>query len=147
MQLTKGKNNNNNKNRSKTLKRNKFNNNNNINNQKGGSGTKEDYVFISNKISTQPNTDTNYKEIGVIHITESGAVNALKDFATGIVNLFGSKGFDNSVYDKARNLALKKIMKHMDINQKISNLRMDVENNHNSTLFFIHLYGTLLEKK
>lgn len=116
--------------------------------QKGGAGVKADYIFTSTNISTQPNTDMNYKELGIIHITESAAVNALKDFATGIANIFGSKGFDNSVYDKARNLALKKIISQIDEKtQKICNLRMDVENNPQSSLFFLHLYGTLLEKR
>jgi uncharacterized protein YbjQ (UPF0145 family) len=103
---------------------------------------------LTENISTQPNADINYKEIGVVHITDSGAVNALKGFATGIANIFGSKGFDNSVYDRARNSALNKLMNQIDKNkQKVCNLRMDVENNPQSSLFFIHLYGTLLERK
>ena len=118
---------------------------NNSRNLKGGSG-KGDYIYLSKNVSTQPNTDINYKEIGIAHITESGAINALKGFATGIVNVFGAKGFDNSVYDVTRNKALKKIMEQLDANQKICNLRMDVENNPASSLFFIHLYGTLLQK-
>ena len=114
--------------------------------QKGGAGVKADYIFDSTNISTQPNTDMSYKEVGVIHITESAAINALKGFATGVANIFGAKGFDNSVYDVTRNKALKKIMEQLDANQKICNLRMDVENNPASSLFFIHLYGTLLQK-
>ena len=62
--------------------------------------------------------------------------------------MFGAKGFDNSVYDKTRNLALYKIMKQINVQtQKICNLRMEIENNPSSSSFFIHLYGTLLEKK
>ena len=118
---------------------------NNSRNLKGGS-EKADYIYLSKNVSTQPNTDINYKEIGIAHITESGAINALKGIATGIVNVFGAKGFDNSVYDVTRNKALKKIMEQLDANQKICNLRMDVENNPASSLFFIHLYGTLLQK-
>jgi len=98
--------------------------------QKGGAGVKADYIFDSTNISTQPNTDMSYKEVGVIHITESAAINALKGFATGVANIFGAKGFDNSVYDKARNLALKKIINQInEKTQKICNLRMEVENN------------------
>ena len=114
-------------------------------NLKGGS-INAHYVYLSKNVSTQPNTDIKYKEIGIVHITESGAINFLKGFATGIVNMFGAKGFDNSVYDITRNKALKKIMSQLNADQKICNLRMDVENNPQSSLFFIHLYGTLLEK-
>ena len=72
----------------------------------------------------------------------------VKEFATGVVNIFGRKGFYNSVYDKERNVALDKIMKHIILQtHKICNLRMEVENNPASILFFIHLYGTLLENK
>ena len=123
-----------------------------INNLKGGNSKSTDktdlYIYNSSNISTQQNQDINYKEVGIIHITESGAVNMLKGIATGVANIFGRKGFDNSVYDKARNVALDKIMKHINTQtQKICNLRMEVENNPASSLFFIHLYGTLLEKK
>ena len=119
-----------------------------INKLKGGAGSSELYIYNSSNISTQQNQDINYKEVGIIHITESGAVNILKGFATGVANIFGSKGFDNSVYDKARNVALSKIMKQINTQtQKICNLRMEIENNPASSLFFIHLYGTLLEKK
>lgn len=114
-------------------------------NLKGGA-KKADYIYLSKNISTQPNTDMSYKEIGIAHVTDSGAINALKGLATGVANMFGSKGFDNSVYDITRNKALEKLMDQLDKNQKVCNLRMDVENNPASSLFFIHLYGTLLQK-
>ena len=139
--LSKNKNKNKNKNNKRTLK---------INKLKGGAGEgKPDfYIYKSSNISTQQNQDINYKEVGIIHITESGAINIVKGFATGFANMFGSKGFDNSVYDKTRNLALSKIMKQINVQtQKICNLRMEIENNPASSSFFIHLYGTLLEKK
>ena len=104
-------------------------------------------IFRSNKISNQQNIDSTYKEIGIIHITESGAINILRSAATGIFNIIGSKGFDNVVYDKVRNEALRKIDSLLQENQKICNLRMEIENVSESQLFFIHIYGTLLEKK
>ena len=79
-------------------------------------------------------------------MTESAAINALRATATGILNIFGKKGIDNTIYDKARNLALDKLMEHVKPNQKICNLRIDVVDEGASKLFFIHLYGTLLEK-
>jgi hypothetical protein len=126
-----------------TLKKNK------VNKQKGGASVKKtaNYsIFSSNNISTQPNTDINYKEIGVVHITEKGAINILKGFATGVAGIFGKKGFDTVNYDIARNKALLKIMTQINIQtQKICNLHMDIEGNPDS--FFVHLYGTLLERR
>ncbi len=104
------------------------------------------FLYLSKQISTQPNTDTSYSEIGIIHMTESAAINAIRATATGFLNIFGKKGIDNTIYDKARNLALNKLMEQVTPNQKICNLRIDVVDEGASKLFFIHLYGTLLEK-
>jgi hypothetical protein len=120
--------------------------------QNGGVGNvditnKDIFIFRSDKISLQPNADPTYKEVGVIHITESGAVNVVRAFATGISNIFGAQGFDNPVYDTARNYALKKLddlLEKENKIQKVCNLRMEVTNE--ETVFFVHLYGTLLEK-
>lgn len=117
--------------------------------QNGGVGNvdtsdKNIFVFRSDKICLQPNTDPAYKAVGVIHITESGAVNAVRAFATGVFNIVGAQGFDNPVYDNARNYALKKLADILEPNQKVSDLRMEVTNE--QTVFFVHLYGTLLEK-
>ena len=145
IKLTKNKNKTNNI-KSKTCKKSKS----KLNIKGGGSGgdSPDLFIYSSQHISTQQNTDNSYKEIGIVHITESAAINAIKGLMTGVANIFGSKGFDNSVYDKARNTALNKIMKQIDKStQKICNLRMEVENNPASSLFFIHLYGTLLQKK
>lgn len=103
------------------------------------------YIFSSNKISTQPNVDPSYKEIGIIHYTDSGAVNALRDLATGISNAFGRKGFDNIIYDNLRNEALAEFSKKVNEKQKVSNLRIDFDHNVTDTIF-IHIYGTLLQK-
>ena len=113
--------------------------------QKGGDLSNL-YIFKSNQITSQENNDNNYKEIGIIHITESGAINLIRSAATGLLNVFGNKGFDNTVYDTTRNLALNKLKSLLNLNQKVCNLRMEIENISQSQLFFIHLYGTLLEK-
>jgi hypothetical protein len=132
--------------RKKTLK--KYNKN-KLNNKKiGGASDNDNFIFPSQNISTQLNTDASYIEVGVIHITESAAINAIKGFATGVANIFGSGGFDTSSYDKARNSALTKILNKINKQtQKICNLRMEIENNPQSSLFFVHLYGTLLQKR
>ena len=110
-------------------------------------GGEKYYIFKSDNITTQENKDPNYKEIGIIHITESGAINILRSAATGLFNIVGSKGFENVIYDEIRNKALKKIHSQLSNNQKICNLKMEIENVSQSQLFFIHIYGTLLEKK
>jgi len=102
------------------------------------------YIYKSTQISTQPNTDTDYQEIGVIHVTDSSPINAARGLATGVANFFGSKGFDNTVFDFARNDALEKMSEQLTSGQKVCNLRMEVSNDAN--LVFVHLYGTLLEK-
>ena len=133
----------------KTLKKSKVNRN-----IKGGGLSKKSgkskqlFIFPSTYVSTQSNTDMNYREVGIIHITQAGAINILRGFATGVANVFGKGGFDTSIYDIARNNALSKIISQINTNtQKICNLRMDVENNPQSSSFFIHLSGTLLERK
>jgi len=112
--------------------------------QKGGGNIN---IFETPNISTQPNEDTNYKEIGVVHITESEGINFIKNIGTGVANLFGRKGFDNSSYDKARDKALLKISKLIGNERKLCNLRMDIDISSKSNLVFVHLYGTLLEKR
>jgi len=113
--------------------------------KRGGGETKDDYVFSSEFISTQQNTDASYREVGLIHVTDSTAINAIRGMATGFANFFGKKGFDNRVFDIARNSALTKLEEQIDKrNQKVSNLRMEVSSD--QTLVFVHLYGTLLQK-
>jgi hypothetical protein len=144
IKLTKNKSKKNNK----TLKRSKVRQNlkGGGSSKKSGKNNKQIFIFPSKYVSTQTNTDINYKEIGIVHITQSGAINALRGMATGVANIFGKGGFDTSIYDIARNNALNKIVSQINTsNQKICNLRMDIENNPQSSSFFIHLYGTLLE--
>jgi len=102
------------------------------------------YIYKSTQISTQPNTDTDYQEIGVIHVTDSSPINAARGLATDVANFFGSKGYDNTVFDFARNDALEKMSEQLTASQKVCNLRMEVSNDTN--LVFVHLYGTLLDK-
>jgi hypothetical protein len=102
------------------------------------------YIFMSDRISTEPNKDSTYKEIGIIHLSESIAINAARGFVTGVANLFGKKGFENIIYDNLRNDALKLLQEKITKNQKISNLRMEIDRY--LDLIYVHIYGTLLEK-
>ena len=114
--------------------------------QGGEEPAKATFIFSSKQLSTQSNTDDEYEEVGIIHITDSAAINALREAGTGVMNFFGSKGFDNIVFDTCRNAALQKLMEQVAPNQKVCNLRMDVDNV-DPKLIFVHIYGTLLQKK
>lgn len=132
-------------NKSYKFKKNQRNTKKNKKYKKGGDDSVDKFIFTTKNISSQQNMDTNYEEIGLVHLTDSTAINIVRNFATGVTNVFGVKGFDNAVYDYARNSALQKIQQKINENQKISNLRMEVS--FDNTLVFVHLYGTLLQKK
>ena len=104
------------------------------------------YVFPTNQISTLENSDPNYKEIGIIHITDSDASGAFRTIGTGVANAFGAKGFDNSILDRARNRALKKMATLIKPNQKVCGLKVEMVLPSNTTLYLVNFVGTLLEK-
>lgn len=103
------------------------------------------FIFNTNRMSTQPNTDPNYEEVGLIHISESTGVNVVRSTITGIANFFGRKGVDNAVYDKLRNDTLTKLNHILEKtpNTKICNLRMEFDNPMPDLLYH-HAYGSML---
>ena len=102
-------------------------------------------VLINDRITTEPNNiNSKYKEIGIIHTTEAVGINFVRGFVTSISNTLGFKGVDVSRYDAARNNIIKKLLGLITQNQKICNLRMEIDNTPQS--IYIHAYGTLLEK-
>lgn len=101
-------------------------------------------IYRSNQISFQP-IPINYKSIGILHLTESAGINALRDIGTGFANIVGSKGFDNTVYDSLRKTAFDNIVKILQGGQKVFNLRFDFDTNAQGGTVFIHLYGDLCE--
>jgi hypothetical protein len=104
-------------------------------------------ILLNPKISTEPNTDSSYKTIGIIHYTDTQGIDVLREFGTEVMNVFGKKGFDNPVYDQLRNESLNKVINIIETNPnyKISNLRMEFSHV-NVNLIVHHIYGTLLEK-
>ena len=108
-------------------------------------GSTEKFIFMADNISTQPNTDSSYKEVGILHVTDSTAVNIIRGIATNVSNLFGDKGFDNPLIDDLRNSTLEKVKQMIKEDQKVCNLRMEIEAH--PKLIFHHVYGTLLSKK
>ena len=113
---------------------------------KGGNPHRSDCVFHSNRISTEPNQDPNYYEIGVIHLSDATGINLVRGVVTGISNIFGAKGIDNTVYDALRKQTLTSLQKMMKPDEKICNLRMDFDSP-SPELLYHHLYGTLLRKR
>lgn len=103
------------------------------------------YIFNSNQISTQYNTDPRFAEKGIIHVTDSDAIGTFRAIGTDLANVFGAKGFDNSIIDRARNKALSKMAMLLTNRQKVCSLRMELTQH--PQLIFVHLYGTLLELK
>jgi hypothetical protein len=106
-----------------------------------------DKVFLFNtlnQMSMEPNRDPSYTEKGIIHTTTVGAINFVRGFASDISNMFGSSGFDNTIYDKKREEALSNLLRVLNVNQKICNLKIEIDSG--VEVFFIHTYGTLYEK-
>lgn len=113
----------------------------------GDPGTeREKCVFDSTKLSTQLNSDPSYVESGLIHVSESRAINIVRGVFTDVTNLFGAKGFDNKIYDLLRKETLEKLTKLLSEDEKVCNLRLEFDNP-TPALLFHHAYGTLLKKK
>jgi len=117
----------------------------------GGDGALTDNMFMTSNISTEPNIDPAYQEIGIVHVTDTAGINAISNTITGIANIFGSKGADNPIFDKTRNDLLQKLQQQIKMAEtpgmevKICNLRMDI--NIHTQLIVMTAYGTLLSKK
>jgi len=104
---------------------------------------KDLYLFSSDKISIQ-SIPNDYKQIGIIHISDSAGLNFVRQFGTDLANTFGRKGFDNSIYDELRNKVLTKLQGMIEGNNKVFNVRIDVESSGaTSATIFVHLYGDL----
>lgn len=110
----------------------------------GGSTNIE--IFRGTKFSSEPNTDPSYQQVGLIHYSSSSSVNFLRQTATDFGSLFGAKTLDVGPLNVLKKKMLESIAAQTTVNQKINNLRINVENDGNA-LIFCHMYGTLYEKK
>jgi hypothetical protein len=102
-------------------------------------------VFMDKRLSTQPNEDRDYEDVGIVHATEAVGINMGRAIVTSIANTFGSKGVDLSRYDVCRQGALNKLLKELPVGYKVSNIKMDIENGPQS--IHVHAYGTLMKPK
>ena len=96
-------------------------------------------------ISTQPNFDPSYTEIGILHTSKSIGVNVIRDTIAGIANMFGYQGGMDKLYNKTRTEAITEIISAIKQNQKVCNLKIDIGSLESSIITF-NLYGTLFQK-
>lgn len=112
-------------------------------------GTNNIHLFLDNRFSTQENKDPDYKEIGIIHTCESAAINILRETVTNFMNAFGKTGFDNTIFDIARNKCLDSMKNKLDSDNtgtyKIANIRFEAITV-DPSLITMNAYGTLLKK-
>jgi hypothetical protein len=118
-------------------------------NAKGGNNT-SGYAgwFVSGgpKISTQPNTDSSYIEIGVIHKTVSSTLNALSEIGVDFANVFGRSGGVTDVYNGLIHKAIEEVHGKLVTKQKICNLRIETNYTNQPSQIIINLSGTLLQQ-
>jgi hypothetical protein len=119
----------------------------------GGGASYNQNIYTSDFISTQPNLDASFKDVGVIHITDSTGISAVRGTLTGFANIIGQKGFDNGPIDDLRNKTLGKLdqlindaANRFKKQYKACNVRMELDTS-NPALIYHHIYGTLLEKR
>ena len=103
-------------------------------------------ILESTLISSDPNTDPSYRHVGLIHFTDAAGINIVRGVFTNVANVFGKKGFDNTIYDELRKTTLEKVQKLLKPGQKICSCRMDFDVTPTNGMIFHHFYGTLYEK-
>jgi hypothetical protein len=109
----------------------------------GGSNTNN--IYLSKHLSTDPNTDLDYHEIGIVHRTEIKGISLIRDIVTNYANAAGLGGVDSSVYVNLRNTMLTELEELVEKDQKIANIRFDFDRGVGNVI--LHAYGTLFEKK
>ena len=110
----------------------------------GGSNKKSDHVYLTTKMTMGPNTDPNYKPIGIIHRSETVGLNILRRLGTDLSNFFGGKGFDVGVYNYCRERVLRRMEDFVNKDQLVTDIKFDMETV--GATVALHVYGTLCEK-
>ncbi len=117
---------------------------------KGGNAPDTVFIVQDARLSTQDNKDPLYTEIGVVHTSESVAINIVRGTVTDVFNLVGLSGFNNTLFDTARDNCLKNMLLKLDTtfpgrDVKISNIRFEAITI-DPSLITMNAYGTFLEK-
>jgi hypothetical protein len=111
-------------------------------------------LLLNPNISTQPNLDTSYKEIGIIHKSTSVAKNILMEYKSNLFNMVGkTPNSDNKFFSAPWDLCLNEIINDLKTYEelepskifKIANLKFDFISIDNNSLT-LNTYGTLLIK-
>lgn len=101
------------------------------------------FIFTTDKISSQI-IPAEYKSIGIIHMSKASAVNMARQLGSDVMNAFGNAGLEVTIYDKLRNDTLKELDTLIKPDQKVFNLRLDIERDMQGAIL-LHLYGDLCE--
>lgn len=116
---------------------------------KGGSNTNTNTntnIINNRRFSTGKPTYKNMVSKGLVHLTESVGINIARDIGSGVANLFGSSGFESTLYDEVKTKAFNKLSSMMN-NKKlyVGNIKIDIETDKNT--IFCHLVGTIYMKQ
>lgn len=105
-------------------------------------------VLETSFLSMASNSDPNYIEKGIVFFTRSKGINAFRDAGTSIFNFFGESGFEGAPYEYCKLECLQGLLEKIPDknNQKLCNVKIDVETNNKQTIF-AHGYGQLYELK
>jgi hypothetical protein len=88
-------------------------------------GGEDENLFISDKLNIDPNKK--YKTVGIAHHTELAGINVLRDMGNDIFNMFGQKGFDTGLYNRARNDGIRVLINKLKSNQVLKSPKFDIE--------------------
>lgn len=113
--------------------------------KKGGGEDVANVFLCKGLVSTLPNDDPDYEEVGVVHVTKVAGINAVTGIFTQVANFVGSSGAEGATFNDARNKVLSAMMETIKgKKQKICGLRIDMEFRPDAVL--VTGYGTLLQK-
>jgi hypothetical protein len=117
---------------------------------KGGNTADNAFIFLNTRLSTQENKDPSYIEMGIAHTSDSVAINIVRGAVTDVFNLVGLSGFNNTLFDTARDNCLKNMLLKLDTTYqgrdvKISNIRFEAITI-DPSLITMNAYGTFLER-
>ena len=88
-------------------------------------GGEDENLFLSDKLNIDP--DKKYRTIGIAHHTELAGINLVRDMGNDLFNMFGQKGFDTGLYNRARNDGIRVLINKLKSNQVLKSPKFDIE--------------------
>lgn len=101
----------------------------------------EDYLYMNENISTEPNKSKAYTRQGIFHFTNSMDINAIKS----IIQNVAENEMESIVYDKLQTITLTKVGIILGENKRCYNTTIKTKRKEDT--LFVHVYGTLYVKK